>query len=158
VNLGKEAVRCHDQTRWKLSGSLVMRISDKVRGKTSWNKILCTQKIVEKVIICTFTLEHHKFQWKKEKNLLFGCFCHLVCLGNERRDCPPCYILLICFVNIGFKWIQNRYKKYKIQVKYTKCNNFKNASSETFIRQFRNLNNTYKQPIQCYNLNKVHSA
>jgi hypothetical protein len=73
-----------------LASNLVTRISDEVRDETSWNKILCARKIVENVIICTLTLEHHEFQREKGKNLLFGCIRHLVCLGNERPDSPPC--------------------------------------------------------------------
>jgi hypothetical protein len=71
-----------------LASNLVTRISDEVRDETSLVKILCARKIVEKVIICTFTLEHHEFQRKKGK-ANFGCIRHLVCLGNERRDSPP---------------------------------------------------------------------
>jgi hypothetical protein len=51
-----------------LASNLVTRISDKVRDETSWNKILCARKIVEKVVICTFTLEHHEFQREKGKH------------------------------------------------------------------------------------------
>jgi hypothetical protein len=50
-----------------LASNLVTRISDEVRDKTSCNKILCTRKTVEKVVICTFTQEHYEFQRKKGK-------------------------------------------------------------------------------------------
>jgi hypothetical protein len=50
VNLREEAVRYHDQTGGKFSR---FEFGDA-------HKILCAQKIVEKVI-CTFTEEHHEF-------------------------------------------------------------------------------------------------
>jgi ribosomal protein L17 len=55
--------------RWKnyLASILVTRISKEVRDKTSWNKTLSVRKIVEKVIIYTFTQEHHEFQRRKGK-------------------------------------------------------------------------------------------
>jgi hypothetical protein len=40
---------------------------DEVRNETSWDKILCAIKIVEKVIVCTFTQEQYEFQRKKWK-------------------------------------------------------------------------------------------
>jgi hypothetical protein len=50
-----------------LASILVTRISKEVRDETSWNKILCARKIVEKVVIYTFTQEYHEFQRRKGK-------------------------------------------------------------------------------------------
>jgi hypothetical protein len=36
-----------------LASNLVTRISDEVRDETSWNKILCARKFVEKVYYIT---------------------------------------------------------------------------------------------------------
>jgi hypothetical protein len=40
-----------------------------------------------------FNIRTSRISAKKGKNLLFGCIRHLVCLGNERRDSAPCYMI-----------------------------------------------------------------
>jgi hypothetical protein len=50
-----------------LASILVTRISKEILDETSRNKILCARKIVERVVIYTFTQEHHEFQRRKGK-------------------------------------------------------------------------------------------